>query len=66
VIEQLLPSYGLAWLTRWLPGGATRALSLDTTLPDLLPAWAGGALLLAEALLLTALGGRIIARRDIA
>jgi len=66
VVEQLLPSYGLESLARWLPGDATRALTLDATVPDLLPAWAGGLLLLGDGLFLTAVGGRVIARRDIA
>ncbi|HSJ45139.1 MAG TPA: hypothetical protein VK923_10715 [Euzebyales bacterium] len=55
VVENLLPAYGLAGMVRWLPGGATSALS-RAELPGLLPMWTGGLLLAAYATALVAAG----------
>lgn len=64
--ETLLGSLGLRALQRWTPGGATRAIAQDATLAGALPAWAGVALLAAYAVIFAAIGGRRIARRDVA
>jgi ABC-2 type transport system permease protein len=50
-------------LPRWLPGGATAALTDPGG--QYLPAWAGGLLLAGYALVLAAVGSRLTVRRDI-
>jgi hypothetical protein len=64
--ETLVGSLGLRALERWTPGGATRAIAQDPTLAGALPPWAGVALLAAYAFVFAAMGGRRIARRDVA
>lgn len=64
VVEQMLPSYSLAWLLPWLPGGANAALS-GARFAGALPAWAAAAVFLAYAVALLATGGRAIALRDV-
>jgi ABC-type transport system involved in multi-copper enzyme maturation permease subunit len=61
ILVGLVPSVG-----KWLPGGAGRALARETVSGgSLLPAWAGGALLLAYGLAFAAIGTRFVVRRDI-
>jgi hypothetical protein len=64
VVENLLPAYGLAEVVRWLPGGATSALS-RAELPGLLPMWAGGLALAAYATALVVAGAYRLARADV-
>jgi hypothetical protein len=66
VIEALLVAF-LPSVGRWLPGGALRAALQASTQSgqELLPAWAGAALLVAYALALAALATRTTLRRDI-
>jgi ABC-2 type transport system permease protein len=64
VVEQLLPSFGLATVLRWLPGGATSALG-RAELPGLLPMWAGGLLLAAYAAAFVVAGLYRLARTDV-
>lgn len=61
IVVAVLPAVG-----RWLPQGASRALSQETlTDGSLLPAWAGGLVLVAYAVVFAALGARLLVRRDI-
>jgi hypothetical protein len=61
IVVALLPAVG-----RWLPQGAARALSQETlTDGSLLPAWAGGVVLVAYAVVFSALGARLLVRRDV-
>jgi ABC-2 type transport system permease protein len=61
IVVALLPAVG-----KWLPQGASRALSQET-LSDgtLLPAWAGGLVLVGYAVVFAALGARLLVRRDV-
>jgi ABC-2 type transport system permease protein len=57
----LLPSVG-----KWLPQGAARALGQETLADGtLLPAWAGGLVLLAYGAAFAAVGARLLVRRDV-
>jgi ABC-type transport system involved in multi-copper enzyme maturation permease subunit len=61
ILVGLVPSVG-----RWLPGGAARALGRETiSRGSLLPAWAGGLLLLAYGLAFVAVGTTLVVRRDV-
>ena len=61
IVVALLPAVG-----RWLPQGAARALSQETlTDGSLLPPWAGGVVLVAYAVVFSALGARLLVRRDV-
>ena len=65
VVENILvgavPAVG-----KWLTQGAGRALSLETVSNgSLLPAWAGPLVLLVYALAFSAVGERLLARRDV-
>lgn len=61
VLVGLLPSVG-----KWLPQGAARALAQETLSEGtLLPAWAGGLVLLAYGVIFAAVGARILAGRDV-
>ncbi len=64
VIEGLLPAYGLSDLVRWLPGGATEALS-GAPPAGALPVWAALPVLAGYVLVLLVPGAAAIARRDI-
>ena len=64
VVETLLPAYGLDAVVPWTPGGATRAISGDTT-AGMLPVWVAALLLLGYGSVLTVLGTRRLARSDI-
>jgi ABC-2 type transport system permease protein len=64
IVETLLPSFGLTTILTWLPGGATAALA-RSNLPGLLPMWGGALLLAFYAAAISALGGWILARRDV-
>lgn len=61
IVVALLPAVG-----KWLPQGASSALSQET-LSDgtLLPAWAGGLVLVGYAVVFAALGARLLVRRDV-
>jgi ABC-type transport system involved in multi-copper enzyme maturation permease subunit len=63
--EGLIGAMGLRGLMPWLPGGASRALVRDVTLPGLLPAWAGGLLLLAYVAALAVPAWWLLNRTDI-
>ncbi|MCW2714002.1 MAG: hypothetical protein JWN88_1049 [Frankiales bacterium] len=60
----LLPSWG-----KWTPGGASSAVlqlgDLATTRGDLLPVWGGALLLVAYAVVLSAIAARLTLRRDL-
>ena len=61
IVVALLPAVG-----RWLPQGAARALSQETlTDGSLLPPWAGGVVLVAYAVVFSALGARLLVHRDV-
>ena len=61
IVLGLVPSLG-----KWLPGAAARALARETlSRGSLLPAWAGGLLLLVYALAFAAVGTRLVVRRDV-
>jgi len=61
ILVALLPSVG-----KWLPQGAARALSQETLADgSLLPAWAGGLVLLAYGAAFAAVGARLLVRRDV-
>lgn len=64
VVEQLLPSYGLAGILRWLPSGATSALG-RAEVAGLLPMWAGGLLLAVYATALVVAGALRLGRVDL-
>lgn len=64
VVEQLLPSYGLAGILRWLPGGATSALG-RAEVAGLLPMWAGGLLLAVYVTALVVAGALRLGRVDL-
>jgi ABC-2 type transport system permease protein len=64
VVETLLPAYGLAWLTPFTPGGATRALGGES-FPGALPLWAAGLVLALYGSVLTVLGTRRLVRSDV-
>jgi ABC-2 type transport system permease protein len=63
--EGLIGAMGLRWLMPWLPGGASRALARDITLPGLLPAWAGGLLLLTYVAALAVPAWWLLQRADV-
>jgi ABC-2 type transport system permease protein len=65
VVENLLPSFGLIQLLRWLPGGATNALARNDLLPGVLPMWAGGLLLAAYAAVFVLIGIHRVDRADV-
>ncbi len=61
VFVGLLPEVG-----KWLPGGGAQALgSVPNPGGDLLPAWGGGLLFAAYALVLVLIGARVVVRRDV-
>lgn len=68
VVEQLLVVL-LPEVGRWTPGGATAAVlqlgDLATTRGELLPVWGGALLLVAYAVVLSALGAGLTLRRDL-
>jgi ABC-2 type transport system permease protein len=64
VVETLLPAYGLDAVVPWTPGGATRAISGDTS-AGLLPVWAAALLLLGYGTALTVAGTRRLLRSDV-
>jgi len=64
VVETLLPAYGLAGVTPFTPGGATRALGGEP-FPGALPTWAAALVLLAYGSVLTGLGTRRLVRADV-
>jgi ABC-2 type transport system permease protein len=68
VLEQLLVAL-LPEVGRWTPGGATASLlrlgDVATARGELLPAWAGALVLVAYALVLSAVGARLTLRRDL-
>lgn len=63
-VETLLPSFGLAVVMPWTPGGATTALT-GTHLPGALPVWAALLLLIAYGLAFTVPGTRRLIRSDV-
>ena len=69
VWEFVLQGIGVALLPaggKWLPQGPARALSQETlTDGSLLPAWAGGLVLVGYAIVFAALGARLLVRRDV-
>ena len=68
VVEQLVVAL-LPEVGRWLPGGATAAVlqlgETATTRGDLLPVWGGALVLVAYAVVLSAVGARSTLRRDL-
>jgi ABC-type transport system involved in multi-copper enzyme maturation permease subunit len=64
IVENLLPSFGLARILTWLPGGATAALS-RSDIPGLLPMWGGALLLMFYSVAAVGIGGWVLTRRDI-
>jgi ABC-2 type transport system permease protein len=68
IAEQLLVAL-LPEVGRWTPGGASGAVlqlgDLATTRGDLLPVWAGALLLMAYAVVLSAVAARLTLRRDL-
>lgn len=64
IVETLLPSFGLTSILTWLPGGATAALA-RSNVPGLLPMWGGALLLSSYAAATSALGGWVLAKRDV-
>jgi ABC-2 type transport system permease protein len=64
VVETLLPAYGLDAVVPWTPGGATRAISGDTS-AGLLPIWAAALVLLGYGAVLTVAGTRRLIRSDV-
>ena len=68
IAEQLLVAL-LPEVGKWTPGGASSAVlqlgELATTRGDLLPVWGGAVLLVAYAVVLSALAARITLRRDL-
>lgn len=66
VAESLLGSFGLRWLQRWTPAGATSGIAMDASMVGALPPWAGVLVLLAYGTALAIVGSWRIARRDVA
>ncbi len=68
IVEQLLVAL-LPDVGRWTPGGATSAVlqigDLATTRGELLPVWGGALLLVAYAVVLSAVAARLTLRRDL-
>lgn len=62
VVENII--HDISWLYRWAPGGANSAL-VRAEVAGLLPAWAGGALLLGYGLAFAVIGSALVASRDI-
>jgi hypothetical protein len=61
ILVGLVPAVG-----KWLPQGAGRALSLETlSRGALLPAWAGGLVLVGYAVAFSAAGAALLVRRDV-
>jgi ABC-2 type transport system permease protein len=66
VIENIIAGIGaISGVYKWLPGGASAALTATTQGPDLLDQWQGGVLLLAYALVFSLVGTLLAVRRDI-
>lgn len=66
VVENSLVSFG-PQVGRWVPGGASNALTaVATPAGGLLPAWGGGLVLVAYGLAFAAAGRRFVLRRDVA
>lgn len=64
--ETLLGSFGLRFLQRWTPGGATAAIAQSPALTNPLPPWVGVALLVAYAVAFAGAGTVRMVRRDVA
>ena len=63
-VERILVAVlGQPGLERWLPLGAASALTVPGA--GTLPAWAGGLVFAAYALVLVLAGGRLVVRRDL-
>jgi ABC-2 type transport system permease protein len=66
VIEPIVASIGaIQGAYKWLPGGATQAVTSDFEAPDLLEPWQGALLLLAYGLVAALVGTWLAARRDV-
>ena len=66
VIESIIGGISaISDVYKWLPGGASAALTATTQGPDLFNQWQGGVLLVAYALVLSALGTLLAVRRDV-
>ena len=66
MVEGVMPAVLRApTLPKWLPGGATAALTYPFPSDQFLPMWAGGLLLAGYALVLAAIGSRVTVRRDV-
>lgn len=66
VIENIIGGIGaISGIYKWLPGGASAALTATTEGPDLLNQWQGGVLLVAYALVFSIVGTLLAVRRDV-
>ena len=67
IVEGAIPAVlRKAWLAKWLPGGAARAvLGVADAPSDLLPFWGGALILLAVATVTTTAGTLLFAARDV-
>lgn len=66
VVEPIIRSIpAIAGAYKWLPGGATEAMTASLAGPDLLTAWQGALLLLGYGLLAALLGTFLAVRRDV-
>ena len=66
VIENIISGIGaISGVYKWLPGGASAALTATTQGPDLLNQWQGGVVLLAYALVFSVVGTLLAVRRDV-
>ena len=66
VIENIIGGISaISAVYKWLPGGASAALTATTQGPDLLDQWQGGVLLVAYALVFSILGTVLAVRRDV-
>jgi hypothetical protein len=63
IVIQVIPALAPAF--KWLPGGATQAMTASFQGPDLLAPWQGGLLLLGYGLVAAVLGTFLAVRRDI-
>ena len=66
VIENIISGIGaISGVYKWLPGGASAALTATTQGPDLLNQWQGGVVLIAYALVFSVVGTLLAVRRDV-